>query len=36
LWTPNTEPEIKEALLRKPYGLISDEVHMMKELNNEI
>ncbi len=33
LWTPNTEPEIDKALERKPYGLISDEVYMMREQN---
>lgn len=32
LWTPNTEPEMRKALERKPYGLISDEVYLMKEL----
>lgn len=30
LWTPNTEVEIKSALQKKPYGLISDEVYMMR------
>jgi glycerophosphoryl diester phosphodiesterase len=34
LWVPETEPAIREALAKKPYGVISDEPQLVKTIRD--
>jgi glycerophosphoryl diester phosphodiesterase len=35
LWVPETEPDIRAALAKKPFGVISDEPQRMRSLRDE-
>ena len=35
LWTPDTEPEIRRALAKGPYGVISDQPILARQLRGE-